>query len=458
MVIRVGVRRRPRGPGPRPRPGRRLHRPRRARVAVPGRRRRSPYAVAAAGRGAHLPARRDARPGRPGLRYHSRRGRRRVLHLPGADRRRALRHRRRRGRARRPARRLGRRAHARRAPGAAARSCSPSTSRPRRPGSRTPTLVDDRSVLQRPDHPRRTPSGRHAAQRRAGARDGRRGGAQRPADQPGLEQRDQVGVVLPGGDHRARRARSTPRWMQRTFDNFWRGWAQWATEWTNSWLQPAAAAPARGRRRRRPAPGGRRADRRRLRRRRGCSRPGGSTPPRPPPSWRASGPSRQSRFDPRDLRRALGQYATGVTVVTTIDADGRAVRDDRELVHLGLAQPAAGAVGRREVLPVAARVRGRRRGSRSTCWPPTSTTCRGSSPPPAPTSSTASGWSPGDLPLLEGTVAHFVCRRLPGDRGRLDAGDHVLFLGEIESYDAPGGEPLVFHSGFYRLATKHPDL
>jgi hypothetical protein len=25
-------------------------------------------------------------------------------------------------------------------------------------------------------------------------------------------------------------------------------------------------------------------------------------------------------------------------------------------------------------------------------------------------------------------------------------------------YDAPGGEPLVFHSGFYRLATKHPDL
>ena len=27
--------------------------------------------------------------------------------------------------------------------------------------------------------------------------------------------------------------------MQRTFDNFWRGWAQWATEWTNSWLQPA---------------------------------------------------------------------------------------------------------------------------------------------------------------------------------------------------------------------------
>ena len=58
------------------------------------------------------------------------------------------------------------------------------------------------------------------------------------------------------------------------------------------------------------------------------------------------------------------------------------------------------------------------------------------------------------LPLLEGTVAAFICRRTQ----RVDAGDHVLFLGEVESYDAPGGEPLVFHSGFYRLATKHPDL
>jgi len=57
-------------------------------------------------------------------------------------------------------------------------------------------------------------------------------------------------------------------------------------------------------------------------------------------------------------------------------------------------------------------------------------------------------------PLVEGAVAHLVCRRAQ----RVDAGDHVVFIGEIEWYDAPGGEPLVFHSGFYRVATKHPDL
>ncbi len=57
-------------------------------------------------------------------------------------------------------------------------------------------------------------------------------------------------------------------------------------------------------------------------------------------------------------------------------------------------------------------------------------------------------------PVLEGTVAHFACRRTD----LVDAGDHVVLFGEIEAYDAPGGEPLVFHSGSYRLATKHPDL
>ncbi|MFF7982736.1 flavin reductase [Streptomyces sp. NPDC007901] len=56
--------------------------------------------------------------------------------------------------------------------------------------------------------------------------------------------------------------------------------------------------------------------------------------------------------------------------------------------------------------------------------------------------------------LLEGTVARFQCRTLQC----LDAGDHLVMLGEVEQYDAPGGDPLVFHSGSYRLAAKHPDV
>ena len=199
-----GRRRRPRGPRPRPRPGRRLDRPRRARLAVRGG--SGPHAVhlPAAGRVADLPARRDARPGRSRAALPLGRGRRRVLHVPGADRRRALRHRRRRGSARRPARLLGRRVRTRRPPAGAAFGA-----RGALPGG---GLADGRRAARgrrlgaaRPDQPRRAPPGRHAAQRRSRAGHGRRRGAERPADQPGVEQRAQVGVVLPGGDRRARR-------------------------------------------------------------------------------------------------------------------------------------------------------------------------------------------------------------------------------------------------------------
>ena len=36
-------------------------------------------------------------------------------------------------------------------------------------------------------------------------------------------------------------------------------------------------------------------------------------------------------------------------------------------------------------------------------------------------------------------------------------GDHVIFVGEVAAYDAPGGSPLVFHDGRYiASATEEP--
>ena len=187
-----------------------------------------------------------------------------------------------------------------RAPGPAAGRCSPRTSRGGDRGPRTPTLVDDRSVLRG----RITPVVRRPVgtlpERRRRARDGRRGGAQRPADQPGLEQRDQVGVVLPRGDQRARRARSTRAWMQRTFDNFWRGWAQWATA-VDELLAAAGHRRTSGRSidAADRAPERRRAGRGRLRRRaavqplvvRRRRRRAPSSPPQTAPSRRGSTPA-----------------------------------------------------------------------------------------------------------------------------------------------------------------------
>jgi flavin reductase (DIM6/NTAB) family NADH-FMN oxidoreductase RutF len=58
------------------------------------------------------------------------------------------------------------------------------------------------------------------------------------------------------------------------------------------------------------------------------------------------------------------------------------------------------------------------------------------------------------IPLLDGCLAHYVCRSVR----QIDAGDHVIFIGEIEWYELLEGEPLVFHSGSYRVTTRHPDL
>ncbi len=243
-------------------------------------------------------------------------------------------------------------------------------------------------------------------------------------------------------------------WMQRTFDNFWRGWARWATAWTNSWLQPAtphqqkvvAAAAAHP----------------------GVAAQivaGFDDPMLFVPWWfeaaeagrflREQLAEEAARFDVRDLRRAFGQYATGVTVVTTRGADGlpwgmtansfTSVSLNPPLVLWAAAKsspslPAFLATDRFAVNVLAS---DQHHLSRQFAT---------SGAEKFEGVDLVSG--PADVPLLEGVVAHFVCRRTE----TVDAGDHVVLFGEVESYAADGGEPLVFHSGGYRLATKHPDV
>jgi hypothetical protein len=34
----------------------------------------------------------------------------------------------------------------------------------------------------------------------------------------------------------------------------------------------------------------------------------------------------------------------------------------------------------------------------------------------------------------------------------------VIIIGEVETFETFEGEPLVFHSGSYRVVTRHPEL
>ncbi|HSE09124.1 MAG TPA: flavin reductase [Nocardioidaceae bacterium] len=243
-------------------------------------------------------------------------------------------------------------------------------------------------------------------------------------------------------------------WMQRTFDNFWRGWAQWATAWTNSWLQPAQPHQQRVGAAAEEHPGV-------------AARivAGFDDPMLFVPWWFDPAEAERflgeqlaeetARFDVRDLRRAFGQYATGVTVVTTRDDAGRpwgmtansftsvSLNPPIVLWAAGKSSPSLPAFTAADRFAVNVLASDQHHLSRQFA------------------TSGAEKFEgvdlvgpESDVPVLEGIVAHFVCRKTQ----EVDAGDHVVFLGEIEAYDAPGGEPLVFHSGAYRLATRHPDV
>jgi flavin reductase (DIM6/NTAB) family NADH-FMN oxidoreductase RutF len=52
-------------------------------------------------------------------------------------------------------------------------------------------------------------------------------------------------------------------------------------------------------------------------------------------------------------------------------------------------------------------------------------------------------------PILDGAVGFLDCRL----HATHEAGDHLVFVGEVLELDYNGGEPLVFHGGGYKLLT-----
>jgi flavin reductase (DIM6/NTAB) family NADH-FMN oxidoreductase RutF len=55
-------------------------------------------------------------------------------------------------------------------------------------------------------------------------------------------------------------------------------------------------------------------------------------------------------------------------------------------------------------------------------------------------------WTPSGIPLLEGALAHVACIVVAS----YIAGDHTIFLGEVESVEVFNGEPLLYFRGAYR--------
>lgn len=53
-------------------------------------------------------------------------------------------------------------------------------------------------------------------------------------------------------------------------------------------------------------------------------------------------------------------------------------------------------------------------------------------------------------PVLDGVLGHVECRTV----SIVDAGDHTIFLGQVEAADAVGGHPLLYFRGGYRSLSR----
>jgi flavin reductase (DIM6/NTAB) family NADH-FMN oxidoreductase RutF len=148
----------------------------------------------------------------------------------------------------------------------------------------------------------------------------------------------------------------------------------------------------------------------------------------------------------RDYRHALGSFATGITVVTCALADGRragltvnsftSVSLEPPLVSWCLGTDAVSLPLFEASTHFAVNVLAL--DQQPLVW-------HFASPSEDKFAGVGATAGLGGAPLLDGCVARFECRRV----GRHEAGDHVIYLGEVERYTRGEGEPLVHAKGRY---------
>jgi len=155
-----------------------------------------------------------------------------------------------------------------------------------------------------------------------------------------------------------------------------------------------------------------------------------------------------------EYRNALAQFATGVTIVTTRTAEGvpigltvnsfNSVSLDPPLVLWSLALKAVSFPAFRDCSHFAVNMLAAGQLDTAQRFATRGAERFG-----------AVRWHEGplEMPVLDECVAWLVA----SNRSQYVEGDHVILVGEVLHFEAPGGEPLVFHDGRYIAeATEEP--
>jgi flavin reductase (DIM6/NTAB) family NADH-FMN oxidoreductase RutF len=148
-----------------------------------------------------------------------------------------------------------------------------------------------------------------------------------------------------------------------------------------------------------------------------------------------------------ELRRVMGHFATGVTVVTTRDVDGKpygltanavcsvSLTPPLLLICVDKSAESHPALQRSRLFAVNVLALDHEDLSRRFA------VSGGDKFVDVPHRAGITG-----APLLEGVLATAECRVVAVH----DAGDHTIYIGEVEHVDATGGDPLLFFRGQYR--------
>ncbi len=158
-------------------------------------------------------------------------------------------------------------------------------------------------------------------------------------------------------------------------------------------------------------------------------------------------------FDPRQFRRALGNFACGVTIVTAIDADGNKV---------GVTANSFNSVSLDPPLILWSLDK------RSSAWETfqaaqhftvnilASNQIELSNGFARPADDKYAGISFrqgfGGAPVFDGCSGNFQCSLFE----HIDAGDHWILIGKVEVFEDFGRAPLLYHQGGYAMVIPHP--
>lgn len=153
-------------------------------------------------------------------------------------------------------------------------------------------------------------------------------------------------------------------------------------------------------------------------------------------------------FDPLDLRRAFGSFATGITVVTTTDKAGdvygftansfTSVSLDPPLLLVNIGKAAYGLEAFANAEGFAVNILSEKQKNLSNVF-----ASKGAD------KFKSVDWTPKTTgsPVLDGVIGWFDCASYQ----QVDAGDHIILIGRVLDYDYKAGLPLGYFRGAYAL-------